>query len=124
MIARNRAGGILLVRHSYGPAGWYLPGGGLHCGEDPADAARRELREETGCEVGPVTRVGELEDEISGSPHTAHIFTALTEDQPNPDRREVVEARFFLPGKLPSDLSPMTRARLSFWLETFKGEIG
>ena len=45
----RRADTVLLARWT-GPRGpeWTLPGGGLDHGEDPADAAVREVREETG----------------------------------------------------------------------------
>jgi 8-oxo-dGTP diphosphatase len=42
-------GRILLAHWSQGGfSGWTLPGGGIDPGEDPADAAVREIREETG----------------------------------------------------------------------------
>ena len=51
---------ILMVRHveptrSY----WTLPGGGVEAGETPAEAAVREVREETGLRVRAVRRLWE-----------------------------------------------------------------
>jgi len=48
---------VLLARWTEGRRiAWTMPGGGLEAGEDPEDAVRREVREETGY----VARVGEL----------------------------------------------------------------
>lgn len=117
MIARDTEDRLLLVRLSYAGAGWSFPGGGANRGETMEAAAIRELAEETGCSARMVRLVGTIEETLSGSPHTAHVFTCLTEDFPVPDGREVVEARFFPGHSLPHPLTERTQARLAFWRE-------
>lgn len=117
VIARNDAGEILLVRHSYGPDNWSFPGGGCGRGEDPAKAAQREMQEELGCAVEQLELVSALSETISGAPHTAHIFAGLIRGDLQPDGREIVEARFFPLDALPQPLSPLAKTRLDSWLE-------
>ncbi len=50
-LCRDDAERVLLVRasaRSHNEGRWFLPGGGVLHGEDPTDAARREVAEETG----------------------------------------------------------------------------
>lgn len=115
VIVTNLGGDVLLLKHSYGPAVWALPGGGFGKGEDPLEAARREVREELGVELVRLEPVGTLEEVLSGSPHTAHIFTGVCDRHPEPDRREVTEARFFPSHSLPEPLGDTTRARIAMW---------
>ncbi len=115
VIVTNLSGDVLLLKHSYGPAVWSLPGGGLGKGEDPLAAARREVREELGVELARIEPVGLLEEVLSGSPHTAHIFAAVCDQRPRPDGREVIEARFFPSHSLPEPLGTTTRARIAVW---------
>lgn len=108
-------GRLLLVRHSYGPGGWALPGGGLNRGEDAIEAARREVREETGCELAAASVFQTIEETVSGSPHTAWLVGARTQDHPAPDGRELLEARFFPVHSLPEPLTRLTRTRVELW---------
>ncbi len=115
VVLTNLAGDVLLLKHSYGPEVWSLPGGGLRKGEDPAEAARREVREELGVEITRLEPIGTLEEVLSGSPHKAHLFAALCDRHPQPDRREVLEARFFPSHSLPEPLGRHTRVRIAAW---------
>lgn len=109
------SGAVLLLRHSYGPPVWALPGGGVAKGELPEDAARREMAEELGLTLGPLDHAGVLEDIVSGSPHSVHIFRVVTDEPAKPDRREVVEARLFDGDTLPPNLSQRTAQCLALW---------
>ncbi|WP_241255208.1 NUDIX domain-containing protein [Altererythrobacter sp. BO-6] len=121
VILTDLNGSILLLQHSYGPAAWYLPGGGIGKGEDPLAAAVREVREELGLELVRLNALGTFDGVISGSPHTMHLFAATIDLHPQPDGREVTEARFFPPHSLPEPLSGMARRALEHWRDNRDG---
>src|SRR3546814_70210 len=122
VIVRDFSGAILLMRHSYGPAVWALPGGGIGGREEPEAAARREVREETGLEAAELLLVTVIEEEISGSPHCCHLFSAISHGHARPDGREVIDARFFPLHSLPEPLGLRTRQGLSLWREWMKSQ--
>lgn len=107
---------VLFIRHSYGPPGWTLPGGGVAAGEAPEAAARREMAEELGLQLSDLEWLETLSETVSGAPQSAHVFRASTDVEPRPDGREVVEARYFDPADVPTPLSALTRRRLEVLL--------
>lgn len=82
VIEDERSGDILVVRHSYGDRGvWHIPGGGYWPRrETPEQAARREVREELGLEIGALTHLGEYRTDKLGNRDTAQIFSAVVRD--------------------------------------------
>ena len=117
VIARDRRGRVLLVRHRYGRSDlWMLPGGGIGRREEPATAAARELREETGCVLHDVTAIGTFEARAEGRRDSVHLFAGTTADLPQVDGVELAEARFFVADDLPPAASPATRRRIEEWL--------
>ena len=54
-VVSDERGRVLLLRHVLRKgSGWGIPGGFLNAGEQPEEAVRRELREETGLELDSV----------------------------------------------------------------------
>jgi len=113
VIARDETGRILLVRHSYGPAAWTFPGGGIRRHETPIVAAKREFREELQCNLLETRRLDTLKESFFGATNMVHLFTGLIDAQPRPDHREIVEARFFARDDFPRNLSPWVPARMA-----------
>ena len=119
VMVENAAGEVLLVRNAYGKHWqWVLPGGGLGWREREADAAARELREETGCRADGLTLFATYVSALEGRRDTIHLFRATTADEPQADAREVAEAKFCARDRLPEDTSPATLRRLA---EVFGG---
>ena len=103
VVAFDGEGRVLLVRHSYGPPVWALPGGGMARGEDPAEAAAREFREELSCGLADLVPILTREQSESGSRDTKNVFTGQLDGVPTVDGREVVEVRLFEPTALPAN---------------------
>jgi ADP-ribose pyrophosphatase YjhB (NUDIX family) len=98
---------ILLVRER---DGWSLPGGWVDIGEAPAEAAQREVLEESGYATRAVKLIALLDRDRQGyPPHAWHIWKAifLCELLDEPRRElgsETDDARFFARGSLPERL--------------------
>lgn len=102
VVAFDEAARVVLVRHSYGPPVWALPGGGMSEREDPALAAAREFREELGCELTDLREIEAREHDDSGSRDLRHVFAASLSGVPVPDMREIVAVGLFDPAALPA----------------------
>lgn len=93
---------VLLVRHSYGPRRWDLPGGSVKSGEQPADTARREIHEELGVAIEEWQPLGRLQIVIEHRRDCIHLFQAELHDPPlRIDRGELLAASWFPRGQLP-----------------------
>lgn len=109
----DAAGKVLLVRHRYGDTTAFLfPGGGVKWREAPIDAAVREMREETGCDLADIGLVGTYLASGEGRRDTVHLYRALIVGTPVADGVEIAEAGFFALESLPPTTSPATRRRL------------
>lgn len=115
-IAVWQDGRVLAIRNSY--RNWIaLPGGGIHRGEAPLDAAQRELREEVGIRAAPgmLRFVGEIATTFEWKRDRCSFYELVVEFplEPCVDRREVVWAGFVTPADaLRDQVTPPVRAYL------------
>ena len=100
MMAVDEKKRILLVRQFRLPAAknlWELPAGKLDEGEKPLQAARRELKEETGYKAKNWKRLAGFwpSPGYVGEHMTIYLATGLTAGEPQPMEDERIECRWF-----------------------------
>src|SRR3982750_3472062 len=100
-VVLNESDHVLLLKHVFRTgSGWGIPGGFLEKGEQPDDAIRRELREETGMELDSIEiafiRTLELNSQVEV------IYRAQARGEAGTDNYEIKSAEWFPLGRLPS----------------------
>ena len=100
-VITDEEGKVLLLNHLLRPfSGWGLPGGFVNAGEQPEEAIRREIREETGMEINNVTmfRVRTIRR------HIEILFTAEPSGEATVQSREILGLGWFGIDDLPEAL--------------------
>ena len=108
-VITNEHGEVLLLNHMLRPySGWGLPGGFMIAQEQPEDAIRRELREETGIELEHLEmfRVRTIQR------HVEILFRATARGDASVQSREILELGWFGIDELPDGLPQSQKAVL------------
>lgn len=111
-------GRVLVVRHSYGPPLWHLPGGGVKRRESLVEALERELHEEVAVTItGPVCLLGTYSNLFEGKSDHISVFVVdrWTRDTGAHGDAEITEIGCYSCADLPDDTSPGTRRRVEEW---------
>lgn len=127
VIVLDRKIGVLLQKRRDGI--WNLPGGFLELEETVEQAARREVKEETGVEIGEVSLLGifsgkeyfkEMENGDQVYPLSIHFLsTDILAGGPSENSDEAIGAKYFPIDQLPEHLSPFARRVIDHYGASF-----
>ncbi len=111
-VIRDSAGRVLLVRHSYGELNWEVPGGAGELGESAAEAAVREVREETGLQVTAERLSGVYFERATLCHHFVFVCRASTAGEARPSSPEITDVRWYPRDALPRPICDFTIRRI------------
>jgi 8-oxo-dGTP diphosphatase len=117
VIVTNPAGKVLLLDHILRPgSGWGIPGGFLDRGEQPENAIRRELQEETGIGLKhlKMLRVRTINQ------HIEILFRAESNDKAEVKSREIKSLDWFAVDEMPAEMSAVQKSIVE---KVLRGEI-
>ena len=123
-VAVIKAGQVLLAKRE-DFAVWALPGGGIEAGESVAQAAVREVLEETGLEVELTRLVGLYSQPLwlKGGSHKILFAAKVIGGVLSPQAGEVLETGFFDPNQLPSPMAWWHHRRIRDALDGVGGSV-
>jgi 8-oxo-dGTP diphosphatase len=109
-VVSDDEGKILLLDHVLRPkSGWGPPGGFINHGEQPEDAVRREIREETGLELDQL----EMAWTRTVGAHVEILFRARAaaggSGELISNSAEILSAKWFLLSEMPAEMSPVQK---------------
>lgn len=93
----TEGGGVVLVRQWRQPLGRFtleLPSGAVDAGEDPGEAAGRELLEETGCRAAGLAHLASVHTSTGRTTEVCHLFRCRAVRDlggPRPEPTEFIE---------------------------------
>ncbi|MDQ6788784.1 MAG: NUDIX hydrolase [Acidobacteriota bacterium] len=119
-IITNEKNEVLLLDHVLRPfSNWGIPGGFLEAGEQPEQAVRREILEETGLQLENI----KLLQARTNNRHVEIVFRAFASGKAEAKSREINAAVWFNVDEMPEEMNQKQKSYIQNLLESEQNQI-